>query len=183
MTSFVPQPELIPYEAETRAILQDTSKDPTERIFRVLQLGHWPASLFERWACDCAERALQHEVSQGRTPALASWEVIAVKRAWLQGSRSDTELRQAVEQAQIAFHQASIQRSCYEASAAAMDAGRSAEYAVRAAAWALSALEKTDATEETDHLRQTESEWQLQHFYQVWCEITKAKHSVADGEV
>lgn len=149
------------------SLLQDTSKDPVERIFAVMQTGDWPESLFHQFACDCAERALQHEEHQGHHPAPACWDAIHAKRQWLRREITQEQLEEAVTAVQGALHNASIQQQCYEATAAATDAAREVVYAVRAAAWAATAIAHNAPPDQSGAVRASEAVWQIQRFQQI----------------
>jgi len=60
-----------------------------------------PTRLLQHFACDCVERALLGERRMGREPAHQSWEVLMVKRLWLDGDASDDVLLDAQINAQV----------------------------------------------------------------------------------
>jgi hypothetical protein len=144
------------------SLLSEESLDPAERIHAVWLTGHWPASLFERLACDCAERALSNEKARGQEPTQVFWDVLSVKRRWLRHEATDEELQEALAQAQLLSHQASIDQKCYEAAAAVSDALRNVDYASRAMAWAMRTSLSSEPQDE-QQLRLTEAQWQIQH--------------------
>lgn len=63
--------------------------------------GH-PGDLLHWFACDCAQRALLRERSEGRVPDERSWEAVETKRMWLMGRASDQELYDAYQAAKDA---------------------------------------------------------------------------------
>lgn len=155
---------------QAEAILQDPSNEPLTRIQAVMQMGCWPESVYHMWACDCAERALQHEVNRGASPHPVFWQVLINKRQWLEGTCSEQELQDTLQQAQAVAHQTALHPSCYEASMAVVDAGRDVAYALRAAAWALAAVAYHAPAEQAEALRHGEALWQLEHFSKRWLE-------------
>ncbi|TNE46915.1 MAG: hypothetical protein EP343_21590 [Deltaproteobacteria bacterium] len=143
-------------------LLSEESVDPAERIHAVWLTGHWPASLFERLACDCAEHALANEKARGQEPSPVFWDVLSVKRRWLRNEATDEELQKALAQAQLLSHQASIDQKCYEAAAAVSDALRNVDYASRSMAWAMRTSPSSEPQDEQP-IRLTEAQWQMQH--------------------
>ncbi len=149
------------------AILENDSLDPAERFHAVWKLGEWPEEVFHRFACDCAERALQREQSEGREPDPQCWEALAVKRRWLEGSVTEEEWQETRATVRAAAHRASLLRQGGEAATAAADAVSEASYAVRAAAWALAAAEFLVGVEEGDAARRAEASWQIERLREI----------------
>lgn len=151
-------------------LLHNDGVTPAERIHAVWKTGHWPASVFEHFACDCAERALTNEQNKGLEPDSDYWETLAIKRRWLRQEASDDELQQALAKAQLLSHRASIDKILYEAAAAVSDALRGPEYAVRAVAWAV----RTTPPKNETSPQQSEAQWQLSHLEQMLKEAMPA---------
>lgn len=61
----------------------------------------FPSRVLQHFACDCVERALLGEREAGREPAHQLWEVVMVKRLWLDGDASDDALLDAQINAQV----------------------------------------------------------------------------------
>jgi hypothetical protein len=96
---------------------------------KVLAMADATKTLHE-FACWCAEQALLREREAGREPDVRSWAAIEVKRRWLKGEATDTELDAAWAAARAAAGGVS-----WDAARAAWDAARAAWAAACDAAW------------------------------------------------
>jgi len=97
-------------------------------------------SVLHEFACWCAEQALLLMRAGGDEPDARSWNAIVVKRAWLCGQASDSELaaaRAAAGDAAWAWDAAGA--AAWAARAAARAAAGAAAWAAGAAAWAAGA--------------------------------------------
>jgi len=116
------------FGGKKRMTLADLARMPVEslsypdRLRLFLREDFLPAKTLHLLACTFAERALRRERKAGREPDTRSWNVIRVKRRWIDGKATDDELASA---SWVAW-----------AASAARDA--SAAWAARAA-WAASA--------------------------------------------
>ena len=109
-------------------IHMDTDKGCAEQRKVLAMVDATP--ILGEWACWCAEQALLGERKAGREPDARSWAALDVKRRWLRGAASDSEIDAASDAAWAAASDA--------ASAAARDAAwaaasYAASYAARAA--------------------------------------------------
>ena len=123
---------------------------------KVLAMADATKTLHE-FACWCAEQALLREREAGREPDVRSWAAIEVKRRWLKGEATDTELDAARAAAWgVSWFAAwdaawaAWAAACDAAWAAACDAARAA---ARAAAWGVSWFAAWDAAWATQNAK------------------------------
>ena len=104
-----------------------------DRLWAVLREEFVPARTLHEFACRCAEGALRKAgVTDDR-----SWNAIRVKRLWIEGKATDTELAAAWAAAEAAARAAAEDAAWAAAWAAARAAARAATWgAAWAAAWA-----------------------------------------------
>ncbi len=117
---------------------------------RIIGTYRLTASILGRFACDCAQRALERERAAGREPDPRSWEAVGVARRYAYGKATQAELEAA-----------------WAAASAAKDAAASAAWAAasaaRAAAWAAWAA----ASAARDAARDAEKDWQYHRLLQL----------------
>ena len=89
-----------------------------DRLWAVLREEFVPAHILHEFACRCAEEALRKAgVTDDR-----SWNAIRVKRLWIEGKATDTELAAAWDAARAAAEAAAWAAAWAAARAAAWDA-------------------------------------------------------------
>ena len=66
-----------------------------DRFWAVLREDLIPAPILHEFACWCAVQALLREREAGREPDPRSWAAIEVKRQWLRGEATNSELAAA----------------------------------------------------------------------------------------
>jgi hypothetical protein len=114
--------------------------------------------LMRLFACDCAERALQHEREDGREPDPRSLAAVAVARRYAVGEATDEEL----EAAWLASWETARSSASYAARAAAWLA--SGETARSSASYAASYAALDAALDAAWYaVCEVEREWQLNH--------------------
>jgi len=144
-----------------------------------------PDKLLHLFACDCAERALQGERKKGREPDIRSWDVIRIKRLWIDGEASDDELETARSVAWAAagsVARAAAMSAAESVWAAAESAWSAARYATRTAArsaWsaaesAARAAARAAAESATESAAESaEREWQVKRLIKLTEEEAK----------
>ncbi len=82
----------------------DQWPDLEDRLFEAICKweGLIPARILRTFACDCAERALQHVRQAGLTPDPRSTNALEAQRRWLRGEATPEELAAAVKAAKCA---------------------------------------------------------------------------------
>ena len=66
-----------------------------DKLWAVLREDFIPAEILHEFACRAAEKALLSEREAGREPDERSWQAIEVKRKWLKGEATDSDLNAA----------------------------------------------------------------------------------------
>ncbi|MDI1429138.1 hypothetical protein [Polyangium sorediatum] len=66
-------------------VLADGSIPADERLTQAIGAGSIPASVLLRFACDCADRALEKEREARREPEVSSVEAVRRTRQWIEG--------------------------------------------------------------------------------------------------
>ena len=66
-------------------LLADDSITADERLTQAIGSGSIPASVLLRFACDCADRALEKEREARREPEISSLEAVRKTRQWIEG--------------------------------------------------------------------------------------------------
>jgi hypothetical protein len=127
----------------------DLDVPATDLLWLLLRKEFLPEPALGELACVFAERALLREREHGREPDARSWAALAVKRRWLRGEATDSELAAAWAAADAAAW-AAADPAWAAANAAAKAARNVADAAADAADWAA-----RDA-------RDAERKWQLQ---------------------
>jgi len=97
------------------------------------------------FACWCAEQALQNERDMGRPIDPRSLAAIAIKRRWLAGEATDTEMEGAIYDAADAYEDVAGSTAAFAASAAVSAARTYAADAARTAADAAANVARTEA--------------------------------------
>ena len=120
-----------------------------DRLWAVLREEFVPAHTLHEFACRCAEGELRKAgVTDDR-----SWNAIRVKRLWIEGKATDTELAAARDAARVAARDAAWDAAQVAARAAARVAARdAARAAARAAAWD-AAWDAARAAAEAEHIK------------------------------
>jgi hypothetical protein len=105
----------------------------TDKLWAALREDFISAETLHEFACRVAENALLKERKAGREPDARIWKALEVKRKWLKGEATDSELaaaREAARAAAWAAAWAAAREAAWEAAWAA------ARAAAREAAWA-----------------------------------------------
>ena len=117
-----------------------------DTLWAVLREDLVPAKTLHEYACRIAEQILMREREAGREPDARSWKAIEVKRKWLKGAATDTELEAAawaawtvVEAARVAAGKAAGVAAWAAREAAGVAARVAAGAAARVAAGAAAA--------------------------------------------
>ena len=66
-----------------------------DKLWAVLREDFITAEILHEFACRVAEKTLLNERKAGREPDERSWKAIEVKRKWLKGEATDSELKAA----------------------------------------------------------------------------------------
>ena len=93
------------YELEYEGELLDAGEKVVVRKARLTRVLNWDAGLARLFACDCAERALERERSEGREPDERLWDAITVAREYVEGRATQDDLRSAWSAARSAERQ------------------------------------------------------------------------------
>jgi hypothetical protein len=102
----------------------------SDKLWAALREEFIPAETLHEFACRVAENALLKERKAGREPDARSWKALEVKRKWLKGEATDSELAAAREAAWAAW------AAAWAAREVAREAAWAAAWAAREAAWA-----------------------------------------------
>ena len=122
--AYAPGPIVCKVELRGEILEGNDKACATER--KVLAIADATKTLHE-FACWCAEGALKAERKAGREPDKRSWNAIKVKRAWLKGKASNSELSAAWDAARDAAGAAAGYAAGAAAGYAAGDAARAAQ--------------------------------------------------------